>query len=98
MCRALPVLALDDPALAVELAGLDGRDVTDCERSAALALEHPAYVIYTSGSTGRPKGVMVAHRASGESGDGAGRAFEVGSETSGAAVCLDRFRRCGVGA
>ena len=33
---ALPVLVLDDPALAAELAVLDGTDVTDAERPAAL--------------------------------------------------------------
>ena len=58
---ALPVLVLDDPALVAELAGLDGADVTDAERPAALVPQHPAYVIYTSGSTGRPKGVAVPH-------------------------------------
>ena len=52
---------LDDPALVEELAGLDGTDVTDAERPAALVPQHPAYVIYTSGSTGRPKGVAVPH-------------------------------------
>ena len=60
---ALPVLVLDDPALAAELTGLDGADVTDAERPAALVPQHPAYVIYTSGSTGRPKGVAVTHGA-----------------------------------
>ena len=35
--------------------------MTDAERPAALARQHPAYVIYTSGSTGRPKGVVVPH-------------------------------------
>ena len=59
---ALPVLVLDDPALAAELAALDGADVTDAERPAALLGQHPAYVIYTSGSTGRPKGVVIEHR------------------------------------
>ena len=58
---ALRVLVLADPALAAELAVLDGTDVTDIERPAALVPQHPAYVIYTSGSTGRPKGVAVAH-------------------------------------
>ena len=32
----LPLLALEDPALAAELAGLDGADVTDSERPATL--------------------------------------------------------------
>ncbi|MBH0781765.1 non-ribosomal peptide synthetase [Nocardia bovistercoris] len=35
--------------------------ITDAERRAPLAAEHPAYLIYTSGSTGRPKGVVVTH-------------------------------------
>ena len=58
----LPLLALDDPVLATELAGQDGADLTDTEHTAALTPDHPAYVIYTSGSTGRPKGVMIGHR------------------------------------
>ncbi|MHB1059925.1 MAG: amino acid adenylation domain-containing protein, partial [Rhodanobacter sp.] len=50
---ALPVLRLDDPALARAPA-----------HAPALAVgpERLAYVIYTSGSTGRPKGVQVEHR------------------------------------
>jgi amino acid adenylation domain-containing protein len=58
---ALPVLVLDNPALDAEHAGLDGTDMTDTERPAALLPQHPANVIYTSGSTGRPKGVAVPH-------------------------------------
>ncbi|MEU9609745.1 amino acid adenylation domain-containing protein [Streptomyces sp. NPDC048057] len=54
-------LVLDDPSTAAEVAGFDGADLTQRERTAPLLPESPAYVIYTSGSTGRPKGVVVAH-------------------------------------
>ena len=59
----LPMLLLNDPALAAECAGLDGTDVTDSDRRTALDGQHPAYVIYTSGSTGRPKGVVIGHQS-----------------------------------
>ncbi|MFF1413400.1 amino acid adenylation domain-containing protein [Streptomyces sp. NPDC058289] len=52
-------LLLDDPAA---LAGLDGADPTDAERTARLRPDDLAYTVYTSGSTGTPKGVAVTHR------------------------------------
>ncbi|MDI9917419.1 non-ribosomal peptide synthetase [Rhodococcus sp. IEGM 1379] len=55
-------LELDDRTVRVELTGLAADPVTDEDRVAALALDHPAYVIYTSGSTGVPKGVVITHR------------------------------------
>ncbi|TMR13277.1 amino acid adenylation domain-containing protein [Nonomuraea turkmeniaca] len=52
----LPVVALDDPGVAAELAALP-----DTTPEAGLSLLNTAYVIYTSGSTGRPKGVQLTH-------------------------------------
>ncbi|WRZ89701.1 amino acid adenylation domain-containing protein [Streptomyces sp. NBC_01007] len=54
-----PTLVLDDP---VALAGLDGANPTDAERTARLRPDDLAYTVYTSGSTGTPKGVAVTHR------------------------------------
>jgi len=58
---AVPVLAIDNPALGAELAGMDDADLGDGDRLAPLLPENAAYVIYTSGSTGRPKGVTATH-------------------------------------
>ncbi|MCT4332750.1 amino acid adenylation domain-containing protein [Paracoccus sp. YLB-12] len=53
--QRIPVLQLDDPALAGQSDTAPARGAYDPERR--------AYVIFTSGSTGRPKGVEVPHRA-----------------------------------
>ncbi|OPF84591.1 non-ribosomal peptide synthetase [Streptomyces antioxidans] len=58
-----PRLVVDDPATLAALAERKPSRLTDADRAAPLALDHPVYVIYTSGSTGRPKGVVVAHRS-----------------------------------
>ncbi|MGH3564525.1 MAG: amino acid adenylation domain-containing protein [Pseudonocardia sp.] len=51
-----PVLLLDDPSTAREIAGAPDRDPAP-----DLGVHIGAYVIYTSGSTGRPKAVVVSH-------------------------------------
>ncbi|MBQ1088778.1 non-ribosomal peptide synthetase [Streptomyces sp. B93] len=56
-----PLLPLDSPAVAEELASRPAHDPTDTDRGAPLTALNAAYVIYTSGSTGRPKGVVLAH-------------------------------------
>ncbi|WP_405825875.1 amino acid adenylation domain-containing protein [Streptomyces sp. NBC_00838] len=53
------VLALEDPAVAAELAAMPGGDLVDAERAVPEADGALAYTIYTSGSTGLPKGVAV---------------------------------------
>ncbi|MET9509799.1 amino acid adenylation domain-containing protein [Streptomyces flavidovirens] len=53
----VPVVLLDAPETASELARLPGAEVD----GPPVRLDQAAYVIYTSGSTGRPKGVVVPH-------------------------------------
>jgi amino acid adenylation domain-containing protein len=57
----VPVLLLDDPAVAASLARRPDTAPTDADRARPLSPGNTAYVIYTSGSTGEPKGVMVTH-------------------------------------
>jgi amino acid adenylation domain-containing protein len=57
----MPVLRVDGPVLAAELASLPGDDLGEDDRTAPLRPGNVAYVIYTSGSTGQPKGVAVTH-------------------------------------
>ncbi|MER6363213.1 amino acid adenylation domain-containing protein [Kitasatospora sp. NPDC001527] len=58
----VPVLRLDDPGVAAELAARPATAPTDADRTGPLTPANAAYVIYTSGSTGTPKGVVVTHR------------------------------------
>ncbi|MFE2109337.1 amino acid adenylation domain-containing protein, partial [Kitasatospora sp. NPDC059463] len=57
----VPVLRLDAPQTAAELAALPATAPSDAERTAPLTPANAAYVIHTSGSTGTPKGVVVTH-------------------------------------
>ena len=57
----VPVVVVDDPVVAMEVAGCDLAGLADADRTARLLPAHPAYVIYTSGLTGTPKGVTVTH-------------------------------------
>ncbi|KAB7833476.1 condensation domain-containing protein, partial [Streptomyces mobaraensis] len=53
----VPVVELDDPRVAKELADFPAGPV-----DAVVDLDAAAYVIFTSGSTGRPKGVVTPYR------------------------------------
>ncbi|NEY36673.1 amino acid adenylation domain-containing protein, partial [Streptomyces sp. PRKS01-65] len=57
---SVPVVAVDDAAVAAECAAPAAADPADTERG-VLSPSNAAYVIYTSGSTGLPKGVVVSH-------------------------------------
>jgi amino acid adenylation domain-containing protein len=57
----IPVVVLDDPAVAQAVAAGPGGDLAGL--AAQVRPADLAYVIYTSGSTGTPKGVAVAHRS-----------------------------------
>ncbi|QDC15492.1 amino acid adenylation domain-containing protein [Rhodococcus ruber] len=53
--------ALDDPAVAADIASRPSHPVSYADRLRPLSELHPAWMIYTSGSTGLPKGVSVPH-------------------------------------
>uniref|UniRef100_UPI00248BBD6C non-ribosomal peptide synthetase n=1 Tax=Thalassomonas sp. RHCl1 TaxID=2995320 RepID=UPI00248BBD6C len=55
----IPVLAIDEAALAADLAALSPNSI---ERPRVQSPLSCAYVIYTSGSTGMPKGVVCTHQ------------------------------------
>ncbi|MFI6623074.1 amino acid adenylation domain-containing protein, partial [Streptomyces sp. NPDC050528] len=58
----VPVVVVDEPGVAAELAGFDDGVLSSSERNGEPLPDNSAYVIYTSGSTGRPKGIAVPHR------------------------------------
>ncbi|MGL6405883.1 amino acid adenylation domain-containing protein [Aeromonas veronii] len=59
---AAPLVCLDAPGVAEQLAAVELATTAPCELPAP-GPEDAAYIIYTSGSTGRPKGVVVSHGA-----------------------------------
>ena len=77
----VPVLVVDDPAVAAEVAGCDPAG----PGGTGLLPAHPAYVIYTSGLTGTPKGVTVTH------GSVSGLLAGAGSGSGSAGGCVGLF-------
>ncbi len=75
----VPVLVLDEPSVAAELAAADAADLGAQRLVAPLTVAHPAYVIYTSGSTGVPKGVVVSHAGFASLAEGYARLLGVGA-------------------
>src|SRR6185437_11979653 len=55
----VPLVTLDGPDTAAELADYSAAPVTDADRGGPLLPDHPVYAIYTSGSTGLPKGILM---------------------------------------
>jgi amino acid adenylation domain-containing protein len=61
LADANPVLVLDAPVAAADLAGFGADDLAAAELAGPVRGANAAYLIYTSGSTGVPNGVAVAH-------------------------------------
>ncbi|WP_243774860.1 non-ribosomal peptide synthetase [Actinomadura barringtoniae] len=57
----VPVLALDDPAVATEMASMPGTPLDEVGSRTRPRGADACYVVHTSGSTGKPKGVVVTH-------------------------------------
>ena len=79
----VPVVVVDDPVVAAEVAGCDPAG----PGGTGLLPAHPAYVIYTSGLTGTPKGVTVTHAGISQLRRGGGGAVHGHGGVPGTAVC-----------